>query len=269
MAAAKDGAVRLPQAQGRVIATMKPPEGLDERQVFHRELWQKKRALRVLYRDYHRQLLENCPKGAILDLGGGTAHIKESNPDVISVDILKFPGIDVVADAHRLPFGNGCLAGIVMLDVLHHLERPIEFLKEAARVLKPGGRLVMIEPAMTMVARRFYDRFHEEPVDMSADPCAPVVIDPDRDPFDANQAIPTLLFAGAQAREAFHQTVPSLKVCRVDWHSLFAYPMSGGFQKWSLIPGALVEPMLALERKVPIAVRKRLAFRMTIFIERL
>jgi SAM-dependent methyltransferase len=155
-----------------------------------------------------------------------------------------------------------------MLDVMHHLERPIEFLKEAARVLRPGGRLAMIEPAMTTVARRFYDQFHEEPVDMNADPCAPVAIDPDRDPFDANQAIPTLLFASAKARETFHQTVPSLRVRRVDWHSLFAYPMSGGFQKWSLIPGALVKPMLALERRVPIAVRKRLAFRMMILIER-
>ncbi len=86
-------------------------------------------------------------------------------------------------------------AGVVMLDVLHHLERPIEFLKEASRVLKPGGRLAMIEPAMTTLARRFYDRFHEEPVDMQADPFAPVTINPDRDPFDANQAIPSLLFA--------------------------------------------------------------------------
>ena len=70
-----------------------------------------------------------------------------------------------------------------MLDVLHHLERPIEFLEEASRVLKPGGRLAMIEPAMTTLARRFYHRFHDEPVDMNADPFAPVTINPDRDPF--------------------------------------------------------------------------------------
>ena len=77
---------------------------LDQRQVVHRDLWTKKGALRELYHDYHRQLLESCPQGAVLDIGGGTAHIKESNRDVISIDILKFPGIDVVADAHRLPF---------------------------------------------------------------------------------------------------------------------------------------------------------------------
>jgi len=231
-------------------------------------MWERKGALRELYRDYHRQLLETCPQGSVLDLGGGTAHIKESAPSVISADILCFPGIDVVADAHHLPFKDQCLAGIVMLDVLHHLERPLEFLKEASRVLRRGGRLAMIEPAMTSLARRFYERFHEEPVDMDADPFGPVEISPNRDPFDANQAIPTLLFATAGARRRVEQQIPSLRVRHVEWHSLFAYPMSGGFQSWSLIPGALVKPMLAFEQSLPMAIRRHIAFRMTIVIDR-
>jgi ubiquinone/menaquinone biosynthesis C-methylase UbiE len=242
--------------------------GLDQRQKAHRSVWEKKETIRLLYRDFHRQLVESCPEGRVLDIGGGTAHIKEFRPDIVSTDILSFPGIDVVADAHRLPFPNEFFAGVVMLDVLHHLERPIEFLKEAARVLKPGGRLAMIEPAMTTLARRFYDRFHEEPVDMNADPFAPVAIKPDRDPFDANQAIPTLHFATTPARRLVEQTIPSLRVQSVEWQSLFAYPMSGGFQKWSLIPAALVTPMLAFEKRMPGPVRKHLAFRMMVVLER-
>ena len=241
---------------------------MDQRQVIHRAQWKKKQAVRLLYRDFHRQLLESCPEGSVLDIGSGTAHIKEFRPDIVSTDILLFPGIDVVADAHRLPFRDQFFAGVVMLDVLHHLERPIEFLKEASRVLKPGGRLAMIEPAMTTLARRFYDRFHEEPVDMNADPFAPVAINPDRDPFDANQAIPSLLFATAPARKLVEQTIPSLRVRSVEWQSLFAYPMSGGFQKWSLLPAALVGPMLAFEKRMPDPVRKHLAFRMMVVLER-
>jgi len=241
---------------------------LDQRQVIHRAQWEKKKAVRLLYRDFHRQLLESCPEGRVLDIGGGTAHIKEFRPDVVSTDILKFPGIDVVADAHQLPFPNEFFAGVVMLDVLHHLERPVEFLREASRVLRPGGRLAMIEPAMTTVARRFYDLFHEEPVDMSADPFVPVAINPNRDPFDANQAIPTLLFATAPARKRIEQTIPSLRVRSVDWQSLFAYPMSGGFQKWSLMPGSLVSKMLDLEQRLPGFVRKHLGFRMMVVLER-
>jgi hypothetical protein len=155
-----------------------------------------------------------------------------------------------------------------MLDVMHHLERPIEFLKAAAPVPEPGGRLVMIEPAMTTLAPRFYDCFHEESVDMNADPFAPVATNPDRDRFDANQAIPTLLFATVSARRLVEQDIPSLRVQRVDWQSLFAYPMSGGFQKWSLIPGALVGAMLAFERRAPQLIRKHLALRMIVVLER-
>lgn len=241
---------------------------MDRRQVIHRAQWERKKALRLLYRDFHRQLLENCPEGRVLDIGGGTAHVKQFRPDVVSADILQFPGIDVVTDAHRLPFRDEFFAGVVMLDVMHHLERPIEFLKEASRILQLGGRLVMIEPAMTTLGRWFYHHFHEEPVDMNADPFAPVPMNPDRDPFDANQAIPTLLFATAPARRLVEQTVPSLRVLSVDWQSLFAYPMSGGFQNWSLMPGTLIGSMLALEKRVPRFVRRHLAFRMIVVLER-
>ncbi|MGQ2186064.1 class I SAM-dependent methyltransferase [Bradyrhizobium barranii] len=242
--------------------------GLDQRQLVHRDVWEKKETIRLLYRDFHRRLLENCPQGRILDIGGGTAHIKDSRPDIVCADILPFPGIDVLADAHRLPFPNECFSGVVMLDVLHHLERPIAFLKEASRVLKPGGRLPMIEPAMTTLARRFYTLFHEEPVDMGVDPFADVAINPDRDPFDANQAIPSLLFATQAARRQVEAAVPALRVRSVEWLSLFAYPLSGGFQSWSLMPAALVRSLLALEEKVPKRVQRQIAFRMMVVLER-
>ena len=241
---------------------------LDRRQIVHRSRWQKKGAIRLLYCDFHRRLIESCPQGRVLDIGSGTAHIKDFRPDILSTDILPFPGIDVVADAHGLPFPDGSFSGVVMLDVLHHLERPIAFLKEASRVLKAGGRVAMIEPAMTTIARRFYDHFHGEPVDMDVDPFAPVKIDPDRDPFDANQAIPSLLFATPAACRRVENEVPSIRVRSVQWFSLFAYPMSGGFQSWSLMPAALVRSVLAFEEKVPQAVRRQIAFRMMVVLER-
>ena len=242
---------------------------MDQRQLAHRTQWERKKSVRLLYRDYHRQLLDCCPDGRILDIGSGTAHIKEFRPDIISTDILPFPGIDVIADAHQLPFSDGSFAGVVMLDVLHHLERPIDFLHEASRVLRPGGRLAMIEPAMTTLARRFYDRYHDEPVNMQADPFAPVAANPDRDPFDANQAIPTLLFTDAPARQRVEQLIPSLRMRSVNWHSVLAYPLSGGFQSWSLLPSPLVAPMLAFERSLPGPIKRHLSFRMTVVLERI
>jgi hypothetical protein len=64
--------------------------GLDQRQLVHRGAWEAMETLRLLYRDYHRRLIESCPDGRILDIGGGTAHIKDFSSDIISTDILWF-----------------------------------------------------------------------------------------------------------------------------------------------------------------------------------
>jgi hypothetical protein len=106
-------------------------------------------------------------------------------------------------------------------------------------------------------------------VDMDADPFAAVKVNPDRDPFDANQAIPTLLFATPAGRARVEQVIPSLRVRSVTWLGLFAYPLSGGFQTWSLMPSALLRATLALEDRIPEIIRKQIAFRMMIVIERM
>jgi SAM-dependent methyltransferase len=241
---------------------------VDPRQAEHFEVWSRKPALRILYADYHRRLLEACPQGPILEVGGGTGHFKGARKDAVSIDVLAFPGIDVAADAHRLPFRSGHFAGLVMLDVLHHLEHPIAFLREAARVLRPGGVVAMIEPGMSRLSHPFYRRFHREPADMSANPFAPRTAAGRRDPFDSNQAIPTLLFARAQNRGELQRLVPELRVTKVDWLGLFAFPLSGGFRRWSALPAGLASALIKFEDSLPAACRSLCGFRLFVTLER-
>ena len=195
--------------------------------------------------------------------GGGLETIAD---DVVTTDVLPAPWLDTVADAHALPFADASFANIAMLDVLHHLSAPRAFFDEAVRVLRPGGRLVMIEPAITPVSRIFYTWFHPEPVVMDADPLAAAAPDPDSDPFDANQAIPTLLFL--RQREALADAVPELSLRSVRLLSLFAYPLTGGFRPWSLIPRAAVAPMLRLEDRLAPVLGRLMAFRLFVVLER-
>ena len=234
----------------------------------HLRIWDRKPTLRAIYSDFHKRLEASCPAGRLLDIGGGSAHFKSYRPDVTSLDILPFPGIDVVADAHAMPFEAGSFAGVVMLDVLHHLQRPVVFLREAARILKPGGRLAMIEPGMSVVSKQFYAHFHQEPVDMGADPFATAIAQSGDDPWDSNQAIPTLMFASAPSRAKVEAAVPGLRVVSVTWLSLFAYPLSGGFKAWCLWPRALVAPALAIEDALLPALGPALAFRLFVQLER-
>lgn len=46
-----------------------------------------------------------------------------------------------------LPVEDGALDAAVMILVLHHLADPLEALREAARVLRPGGRLLIVDMA--------------------------------------------------------------------------------------------------------------------------
>ncbi len=233
-----------------------------------KEVWNRKATLRAIYSDFHQRLESECPAGKLLDIGGGSAHFKVYRPDVVSLDIQAFSGIDVVADAHQMPFGDQTFHGIVMLDVLHHLQKPIAFLREAERVLVPGGRIAMIEPGMSIASSVFYGKFHQEPVDLTADPFAEERVQSSTDPWDANQAIPTLMFATETRRQKVARAVPGLRVVRADWLSLFAYPLSGGFKRWCLLPEKLTRPLLSLEERGLPFVGSLLAFRLFVVLER-
>ncbi|MBT5415386.1 MAG: class I SAM-dependent methyltransferase [Rhodospirillaceae bacterium] len=239
---------------------------MDPRLAEMREAWHAKASLRALYADYYRRIGETLAAGRTLEVGAGFGNLKHFDPATISIDVLAAPGLDAMADAQRLPFAAGSFANIVMVDVLHHIERPLDFFHEAARVLRPGGRLALLEPAITPISWAFYHFLHPEPVDCGADPMTAEAPDPDRDAFDANQAIPTLLFGRCGAR--FRAAFPELAIVSQTRLSLFAYPLSGGYRQWSLIPRPLIRPVLACEDALLPILGPAMAFRMLVVLER-
>jgi SAM-dependent methyltransferase len=231
----------------------------------HRVIWSEKPALRAIYTDFYRRILAHTVVGRTLEVGGGTGNLKEFMSDVVCTDIVSLPWLDAVADAQALPFAEQAFANIVMVDVLHHIERPARFLSEAARVLRPGGRLLFLEPAITPLSSLFYNNFHPEPVDMDADPFADAPLDPNRMPFDANQAIPTLLLG--KHRNQLEQRFPNLRLAHFERLSFLAYPLSGGFRRWSLIPGLAVNSVLRFENLIAPALGAAAAFRLLAVFE--
>lgn len=64
---------------------------------------------------------------------------------------------DIVADAQHLPLAAGCIDLVFCSQVLEHVTDPAALLAECARVLRPGGALVLSAP--------FWWPLHEEPHD--------------------------------------------------------------------------------------------------------
>jgi len=236
----------------------------------HRHLWETKPALRAVYTDCYRKMAAACVAGRTLEIGGGSGNFRDyahvDTMSVVSTDIQFAPWLDAMADAHFLPHPDASFDNIVMFDVVHHLAKPRLFLAEAARVLRPGGRIIWCEPAITPMSWGFYTFFHPEPVHLREDPLLDGSPEPGRDPFDSNQAFPALLVRKGAAR--LQSRIPNLRLVDNDWLSLFAYPLSGGFRPWSLIPVRWVAPVLRIESRVPLSVRRVLGFRLLTVLER-
>jgi SAM-dependent methyltransferase len=233
----------------------------------HRETWNNKKILRVIYTEWYQQIISDLFSGSgkTVELGAGSGNFKEFKPDVISADIDPQPWLDMVFDAHHMPFKDGEVGNIVMIDVLHHLAHPVHFLNEAWRVLAKGGRIVLIEPYPTFFSLPVYRKFHPEPYIFDADYYNKTGIE-EKDPWDSNQAIAFLLFY--KQMEEFEKHFSSkYSIIKKQRMSCVLYPLSGGFENKALIPDFLI-PVFRIVEWLIIPLRRWFAFRCYVVLEK-
>jgi SAM-dependent methyltransferase len=190
----------------------------------------------------------------VIEVGAGpgflSSYARERRPDLrwTATDIVPVPWNQVAADAERLPFGDGAAEAIVGLDVLHHLGRPAEFLAEAARVVRPGGPLAMVEPWVTALSYPIYRWLHQEGCTPGLDPWDPFPRPGSgrKEAFDGDAAVPWKLLKRVGETEWNRRGFERPAVTILNG---FAYVMSLGFREASLLPARLVSPLLALDRR--------------------
>src|SRR3954464_2407915 len=108
----------------------------------YRSVWIRKPGLRAIYEDFYDRIAAVCSSGLTIEVGGGIGNLAQWLPGAVGTDIQFAPWLDCVACAPRLPFADGTATNIVMVDVLHHVEFPSKFFREAERLLRPGGRII-------------------------------------------------------------------------------------------------------------------------------
>jgi SAM-dependent methyltransferase len=216
----------------------------------HREVWNKKKILRDIYEEWYRMIIADLSEveGPTVELGAGSGNFKEFFPEAISADIEKRDWLDMSFDAHDMPFENSSVANIVMIDVLHHLADPVRFLHEASRVLKTGGRLILLEPFPSPFSRIVYKLFHPEPFIYDIDYFSEQKVN-EKHPWDSNQAIPYLIFY--KHLDKFAKVFGhAFKIVKKEKMSFILYPASGGFENLSMIPQIVIPVFKRIEKAV-------------------
>jgi SAM-dependent methyltransferase len=221
-----------------------------ERLDVHRQVWQRKAVLRAVYQVWFAELLEQA-SGRVVEVGAGPGLLagfaREQRPELrwTATDLIAAPWNHLAADASRLPFLTGSVDTVLGLDVVHHLARPLDFLGEAGRILRPGGRLAVVEPWVTPLSFPVYRWLHEEGCRLDLDPTAPFAGAEEKDAFAGDAAVLRRLVSLTS-----HGTWAGLGLSppRVRPENTFAYLLSLGFQPGCLLPRRLVPPFLWLDR---------------------
>jgi ubiquinone/menaquinone biosynthesis C-methylase UbiE len=219
----------------------------------HLAIWRSKPELRRVYEVWFDLLLAQLPRGAIVvEVGAGMGtfapHARARRPDLrwIATELAVTGWNDIVADALRLPLRNGSVDAVVGIDVLHHLARPRWFFTEAARVLRAGGRVALVEPWVSALSFVIYRYFHQESCAFT-DPWQPFAEsgDTSKAAFDGNAAVLPLVVRRADGEEWRKM---GLTPPRVELLNGLAYILTLGFRTSSLLPAAAAPALLRVDR---------------------
>lgn len=153
----------------RQLAAIRDARELGAAQWFaqHAEQWDELRRMHSpddMVEDALATALGDTPLGRLLDIGTGTGRMAElfahSAEHIVALDKslemlrvarakLQHLPADRIAlvqgDFQSLPFGDASFDTVLLHQVLHFAQEPAQALTEAARVLRPGGRIAIVD----------------------------------------------------------------------------------------------------------------------------
>jgi SAM-dependent methyltransferase len=132
-----------------------------------------------------------------IEIGAGAGLSREfiRCKQLLLTDLADHDWLDLKqVNALETPFENGSLDFAFSVNVIHHLARPLRFFSEMARILRPGGRLIVQDVHCSVFMRAALRLQRHEGYDYNVDVFDDTVLCTDpNDPWAGNNAIVDLL----------------------------------------------------------------------------
>jgi len=215
--------------------------------VRRREIIQAKPFLKAIYQEWYQKIIDHLPNSCdrVFELGSGAGFFTELLPYAFTSEVFYVDNVSLIADGCCLPFGANTLDAIVMTDVFHHIPNVEFFLNEASRCIRPGGKVLLIEPWKTSWSSIVYRFFHHEPFLPEAGWTIPRV-----GPLSgANGALPWIVFE--RDRALFKKQYPRFQIKKIELMMPISYLLSGGVSFSGSIPCSWMRIVRFVE-KLPI-----------------
>ena len=89
------------------------------------------------------------PEALVVNVGCGVVRRFEPvcTSHYLATDLRVLPNVDFSSDASSLPVADRSVDMVLALELLEHVPDPTAVLREIARVLKPGGRVIVSVPS--------------------------------------------------------------------------------------------------------------------------
>jgi SAM-dependent methyltransferase len=222
-----------------------------ERLAAHAAILRRKPMLAGVFRECHEVMMgvdqrnfADTP-GLRVELGAGVAPVSSTYPEVLATDVVPGEGLDRVLDAQDMDLPDDSVRALYGQNCFHHFPDPLRFLREAERVVSPGGGVVLIEPYYGFAASALFKRlFANEGFDKTmpgwrSDAAGPM--------HGANQALSYIVFV--RDRKVFEREVPGLELIETfPLTNYVRYLLSGGLNFRQLAPTSADPALRALER---------------------